>query len=444
MANPAPAPDGAAGRSSDLVLERLTRLHPKIIDLVLDRVVELLARLGHPERRLPPVVHVAGTNGKGSVIAYLRAMIEAAGRPVHVYTSPHLVRFHERIRVAGTLVAEPELLALLEECEAANGGTPITFFEITTAAAFLAFARAPADLLLLEVGLGGEYDATNVIDRPLACVITPISYDHMQHLGRTLSDIAKAKAGILKPGRPAIVGPQPDEAMAVIAARAKELGSPLHRHGREWDSWRDGDKLMFRDVGGTRGFPLPGLLGAHQVENAGMALATLALLDGVAIGDPAAAKGLVTVEWPARLQRLRRGPLVDALPAGWEVWLDGAHNEAGGQVLARQVTAWRRERPDLPVRVVFGMLSTHDAETFLRPLAGPAESLRAVAIGGAHQTLSAADAAAAARRAGFPDAAPAADVVAAARSLAAADPAPARLLVCGSLYLAGEVLAENG
>ncbi|HEX9808472.1 MAG TPA: bifunctional folylpolyglutamate synthase/dihydrofolate synthase, partial [Alphaproteobacteria bacterium] len=187
MASPAPAPEGASrdprGRSSDVVLDRLTRLHPKIIDLVLDRVVQLLARVGHPERRLPPVVHVAGTNGKGSVIAYLRAMIEAAGGRAHVYTSPHLVRFHERIRLAGTLIAEDELLALLEECEAANGGTPITFFEITTVAAYMAFARVPADLLLLEVGLGGEFDATNVIDSPLACVLTPISYDHMQHLG---------------------------------------------------------------------------------------------------------------------------------------------------------------------------------------------------------------------------------------------------------------------
>ena len=448
MAHPAPAPEGAtrapAGRSSDLVLERLTRLHPKIIDLVLDRVVQLLARVGHPERRLPPVVHVAGTNGKGSVIAYLRAMLEADGRRVHVYTSPHLVRFHERIRIASTLIAEDELLALLEECETANGGTPITFFEITTVAAFLAFARVPADLLLLEVGLGGEFDATNVIEQPRACVVTPISYDHMHYLGSSLAEIAKAKAGILKPGRPAVVGPQPAEAMAVIEARAAALGCPLHRQGREWDSWRDGDRLVYRDGRGTTEWPLPGLLGEHQIDNAGIALATLSLLGDIRVGDAAVARGLTAVVWPARLQRLTRGPLVEHLPAGWEVWLDGAHNEAGGQVLGRQVAAWRRERPDLTVHLVFGMLSTHDPETFLRPLAGLAEGLRAVAIGGAHQTLSNADAAAAARLAGFPEAAEADDVLAAAQSLAATHPRPARLLICGSLYLAGEVLAENG
>ncbi len=444
MAHPAAAPDGAPGRSSDLVLERLTRLHPKIIDLVLDRVVQLLARVGHPERRLPPVVHVAGTNGKGSVIAYLRAMMEAGGRRAHVYTSPHLVRFHERIRLAGQLIAEAELLALLEECEIANGGTPITFFEITTVAAFLAYARVPADILLLEVGLGGEFDATNVIEAPLACVLTPISYDHMQHLGATLGLIAKAKAGILKPGRPAVVGPQPPEAMAVIEARAAALDAKLHRHGREWDAWRDGDRLMFRDARGSSAWPLPGLLGDHQIENAGMALATLGLLGGIAVDDAAAARGLVTVDWPARLQRLTRGPIVEALPAGWEAWLDGAHNEAGGQVLARQLAGWRAERPDLPIHIVFGMLSTHDPQGFLRSLAAQAGDLRAVAIGGAHQTLSNVDAAAAARQAGFPNAAPAADLLAAARSLAAAHPAPARLLICGSLYLAGEVLAENG
>lgn len=443
MANQAPAAE-AGSRGSDVVLERLTRLHPKIIDLVLDRVVELLARVGHPERRLPPVIHVAGTNGKGSVIAYLRAMLEAAGKHVHVYTSPHLVRFHERIRLAGELISEPGLLTLLEECEAANGGRPITFFEITTVAAFIAFARVPADMLLLEVGLGGEFDATNVIDRPLASVLTPISYDHMQHLGPTLSDIAKAKAGILKPGRPAVIGPQPAEALAVFERRAAELGCTLHRHGKEWEVRREGDRLMYRDDRGTSEWPLPGLLGAHQIENAGIALATRRFLGAGGVGDAAAARGLATVQWPARLQRLTRGPLVETLPAGWEAWLDGAHNEAGGQVLARQAAAWRRERPDLPVRLVFGMLSTHDAEGFLRPLSGVAEGLRAVTIGGAHQSLPSDAAAEAARRAGFPDAVAAADPVAAAQSLAAADPRPARLLVCGSLYLAGEVLAQNG
>jgi dihydrofolate synthase / folylpolyglutamate synthase len=431
---------------SDRVLERLTKLHPKLIDLTLDRVLRLLDRVGHPERRLPPVVHVAGTNGKGSVVAYLRAMLEAAGHRVHVYTSPHLVRFHERIRLAGRLIDEAELLALLEECETANGGEPITFFEITTVAAFLAFARRPADILLLEVGLGGRLDATNVIDRPLACVLTPISFDHMQHLGDSLAKIAVEKAGILKPGVPTVVGPQPPQAEEVFEARAVELGVRLYRAGRDWQALRERDELRFADRDGKRRYPLPALPGAHQIDNAGMALATVRLLKaaGFRLGDGSVAKGLKTVEWPARLQRLTRGALVERLPRGWEFWLDGGHNAAAGEMLARHAAGWLAARPELPIRLVFGMLDSKQPVEFLRPLAAVARDAVAVPIGGGHRSLTAEAMVAAARTSGFTEIGSASSVAAALDRLVAADPRPSRLLVCGSLYFAGEVLAQNG
>jgi dihydrofolate synthase/folylpolyglutamate synthase len=430
---------GPAAGGSDLVLERLTRLHPKIIDLSLDRTWRLLERLGHPERRLPPVVHVAGTNGKGSVIAYLRAMAEAAGRRVHVYISPHLVRFHERIRLAGRLIGEPGLLALLEECEAANGGEPITFFEITTCAAFLQFAREPADLLLLETGLGGRLDSTNVVDRPLATVLMPISFDHMQHLGDTLAKIAFEKAGILRPGVPAIVAAQPDEAMAVFEARAAELGVPLVRHGRDWRIEAVDGGLRFRDSSGERRLPRPALPGDHQIENAGAALACLPFLGHLGIDEAAQARGLATVDWPARLQRLKQGPLVEHLPEGWEIWLDGGHNQAAGEMLAGFAAGWR----DRPFHIVFGMLNSKDPVAFLKPLAPLARGLQAVAIGGGHSSLAAEEAAAAARAAGIA-AETARSVDAALDRILATEPGPARVLICGSLYLAGVVLAENG
>jgi len=442
----APPPSDNAPTGSDRVLERLTKLHPKIIDLTLDRVERLLERVGNPERRLPPVVHVAGTNGKGSVVAYLRAMLEAAGHRVHAYTSPHLVRFHERIRVAGSLIDEAELLALLEECEAANGSEPITFFEITTVAAFLAFARKSADVLLLEVGLGGRLDATNVIEHPLLSILTPISFDHMQYLGDTLGKIATEKAGIMKRGTPAIMGPQPPEAAAVFEARAAELGIALYRHNREWEARRERSELVFADRDGRRRYPLPALPGAHQVDNAGMALAAVRLLKsaGFRLGEGSVAKGLARAEWPARLQRLKRGPLVDRLPAGWEAWLDGGHNAAAGEMLAAHAAGWREARPDLPIRLIFGMLDTKQPVEFLRPLAGVARDIVAVPIGGGHHSLTAEAMLVAARAAGFAEAASAPTLDAALEMLIAADPGPSRLLVCGSLYFAGEVLARNG
>lgn len=429
----------AGSVASDAVLERLLSLHPKVIDLSLGRIERLLARLGHPERRLPPVVHVAGTNGKGSVIAYLRAMLEAEGRRVHVYTSPHLARFHERIRLAGSLIQEPALTALLEECEAANGGAPITFFEITTAAAYLAFSRQPADALLLEVGLGGRLDATNVIERPLATCITPVSLDHMQYLGETLEQIAFEKAGILKPGVPAVIGRQAPAALAVIERRAAELGAPLTVVQRQW-------RCLPRDAGfalegpdGTSEWPRPALRGGHQIDNAATALAVAGQLGDLAPGIAARRRGLLEVTWPARLQRLTQGPLADALPAGWELWLDGGHNAAAGEALAASFADWA----DRPLRLVYGMLNTKAAEGFLRPLAPHVADLKGVAIPGEPATLSAEEAAGHARACGIA-AEPAESVEAAVRAIVTAGGPPSRLLICGSLYLAGHVLRQNG
>ena len=426
-------------RPSDAVLDRLTRLHPKVIDLSLGRIERLLARLSHPERELPPVVHVAGTNGKGSVIAFLRAMLEAAGRRVHVYTSPHLVRFHERIRLDGALIAEPDLMALLEECEVANGPSPITFFEVTTAAAFLAFARRPADVLLLETGLGGRLDASNVVARPKLTVITPVSIDHEQFLGNGLASIAAEKAGILKPGVPAVVGPQPDAALEPIEARAASVGAPLHRAGREWQAEPHDNGLAFHGRAGRRLFPRPALRGAHQVENAGIALAAAELLDGFELDDIALRRGLAEADWPGRLQHLRQGALASILPPDWELWLDGGHNAAAGQALAEALGAWR----DRPLHLVAGMMNSKAAQDFLAPLAPLAAGLYTVAIPGEANSFTAVEAADAAKAAGFA-AQPAADIATALDRIAGDAAGPGRVLICGSLYLAGRVLAENG
>jgi dihydrofolate synthase/folylpolyglutamate synthase len=397
----------------EATLARLERLHPRAIDLSLRRIERLLTRLDEPQRRLPPVVHVAGTNGKGSTIAYMRAALEAAGQRCHVYTSPHLVRFNERIRLAGRLIEDEPLIARLEAAERALDGEPITFFEITTAAAFLAFAEEPADWLLLEVGLGGRLDATNVVERPQLCAITPVSLDHQHYLGETLAEIASEKAGILKAGVPAAIAPQPPEAMAAIERRAAELGAPL--------------------LSGEAPFPLPepALPGAHQRVNAALAAACLKAL-GVA--DEVIRKGVAGAEWPARLQRLSRGPLVEALPPGSELWLDGGHNPAAGEALAATLAAWPRR----PLRLVWGMLSTKDPAGFLAPFRSLAPEVRCVAVPG-HAGLPPDELTDIARNLGF-DAAPAADPAAALGGL----PEGGRALICGSLYLAGEVLAQNG
>lgn len=424
---------------ADPVLDRLKALHPKVIDLSLDRIHRLLEALGNPHRRLPPVVHVAGTNGKGSTVAFLRAMLEAAGKRVHVYTSPHLVRFHERIRVAGALIGDDALTALLEECEGANAGNPITFFEITTAAAFLAFSRTPADAVLLETGLGGRLDATNVVDRPAVAAITRISYDHRHFLGDTLAAIAGEKAGILKPGVPAVLAPQPEEEAArTLTARAAAVGAPVWG----WSVAAEADGFRFDSAAAHRRLPRPGLAGAHQITNAGVALACLDHLPWT-IDDGTAARGLAAVDWPGRLQRLTRGPLADALPAGWELWLDGGHNDSAGEVLAAHAAAWAAD--GRPLDLIYGMLASKEPAEFLAPLAPLVRRLRTVAIPGEDAALPPAAIATAGQSAGIADAAPAESVAAALDSLRTADGrAPARVLICGSLYLAGAVLTENG
>ena len=425
---------------SDAILDRLLSLHPKIIDLTLDRVWQLLADMGDPQRTLPPVVHIAGTNGKGSTLAMIRAGMEAAGKIAHAYTSPHLARFHERIRIAGELISEPALAAILEECERVNGTRPITFFEITTVAAYVAFARAQADYTLLEVGLGGRLDATNVVDHPVLTVITAVSIDHQQYLGETLAEIAFEKAGILKPGIPCIVGPQPDAAREVIEARAAKLGAPLFIHGQDWMVRAEHGRLAYEDTRGLLDLDLPALIGAHQFENAGAAVAALRALG---FGETACRAALCNAVWPARMQRLTHGPLVELMPQGATLWLDGGHNAAAGEAIGA-VVAEIAARAPAPLWLITGMLDTKAAEDFLRPLAPHVEGVLTVTIPDTIAAIPAEDLAARARATGLQ--AHPADSVAQAleRIIAEAASGPLRVLICGSLYLAGAVLRENG
>ncbi len=418
---------------SDIVLDRLMSLHPKIIDLTLERMTRLLDALGNPERHLPPVIHVAGTNGKGSTQAMIRAGLEAQGSAVHAYTSPHLARFHERIRVAGELISEEDLIKALEACETANGDTPITYFEITTCAALLAFANTPADYTLLEVGLGGRLDATNVIDKPEICVITPVSIDHEQYLGDTLGKIAFEKAGILKRNTFGVIGPQEDEALEVIERQAAKVGATLKIHGQHWHVWEENGRLLYQDENGLWDLPMPALIGSHQMQNAGAALATLRILG---VSEEAAADAMTKATWPARLQHLRNGPLVEA--AGeCELWLDGGHNPAAGKALAEALD----RLPQRPLHLITGMLNTKDAAGYLRPLAQKAVTLHGVTIPGEAATLSAEDTVQAARSVGL-DAEVAGSVQEAIETIKSRD-AAARILICGSLYLAGRILREN-
>ncbi|WP_170421263.1 bifunctional folylpolyglutamate synthase/dihydrofolate synthase [Ruegeria arenilitoris] len=420
--------------TSDVILDRMMALHPKIIDLTLDRVWRLLEALGNPQDKLPPVIHIAGTNGKGSTQAMIRAGLEGAGLTAHAYTSPHLARFHERIRLAGKLISEPDLTAVLDECYTANGGENITYFEITTCAALLAFSRVPAGYTLLEVGLGGRLDATNVIAKPAVTVITPVSIDHEQFLGNTLAKIAAEKAGIIKRGVPCIVGPQPDEAMEVIEATAARLGAPLLAYGQHWHVHEEHGRLIYQDETGLRDLPLPNLLGAHQIQNAGAALAVLRHLD---LGDEAHEAAVTRAEWPARMQRLKTGPLVEQAPQA-ELWLDGGHNAAAGVALADVLA----KLPPRPTHLICGMLNTKDVTGYLSPLAQKAASLTAVSIPGETNTLSAEETAAAAKSVNLP-ATTASSVSQALDTIIKADP-QARVLICGSLYLAGNILRENG
>ena len=404
----------------------------------------MLEAVGSPHMKLPPVVHVAGTNGKGSTIAFLRAFLEAARKRVHVYTSPHLVRFHERIRLAGELIDDDYLAEILEECEQANQGQPITYFEITTAAALLAFSRTPADVVLLETGLGGRLDSTNVIERPAVTALTRISYDHMQFLGETLTAIAGEKAGIMRPGVPSVVAPQSSaEVTAAFRERAAAIGAPLFEAGDTWRSFAKGEGFRFESPSRTTDLPLPALPGAHQIVNAGVALACLDHLPGIVVSDEAVRRGLAEVSWPGRLQRLTRGPLVDRLPPGWDLWLDGGHNDSAGEVLGAQAARWR-ETDGLPLKLIFGMLATKEPKDFLRPLSGFASTLRAVSIPGEEASLSPDDAASAARLVGIEDSEAVESVDAALDALIRHDASPTRVMICGSLYLAGAVLARNG
>ena len=420
--------------SSDAVLERMMRLHPKVIDLTLGRMDRCLGAVGDPHQKLPPVIHVAGTNGKGSTQAMIRAGIEAAGQSAHAYTSPHLARFHERIRVAGELITEEDLTVLLDKVYEANGGETITYFEITTVAAFLAFAETSADWTLLEVGLGGRHDATNVVDDPRLTIITKVDLDHQQFLGETLGEIAYQKAGIIKKGVPVIIGPQHDESLEVIEAEASKFDAQIIAHGQHWQAWEERGRMVYQDETGLLDLPLPNLRGPHQIGNAGMAIAALRHLG---FGEEAAIGAVTKAFWPARMQRLKTGPLVEAAPEA-ELWLDGGHNPAAAEALVATLA----DMPKRPTHLICGMLSTKDVTGYLAPLSEVAETLHAVAIPGETATLPAEDTASAAESVGF-DAVISPSVAAALADITATDPT-ARVLICGSLYLAGAVLRENG
>ncbi|MFM2421985.1 MAG: hypothetical protein RL291_515 [Pseudomonadota bacterium] len=434
--------------ASAALLAHLKTLHPKLIDLSLGRIEGLLAKLGHPERRLPPVIHIAGTNGKGSTTAFLRAMFEASGLKVHAYTSPHLVRFHERISVPGEdgvsrAVSEGQLVDILKRVEHANADAPMTFFEITTAAAFVAFAEIPADVVLLEVGLGGEFDATNVISKTTLSVITPIAFDHMDKLGRTLPEIAKAKAGIIKAGVPAIIAPQRDEAMDVIDARATSLKAPLTVWGRDFDAYLQNGRLLVQTEDALMDLPKPNLLGPHQVINAATAvMAARAMQKHVRATIAGIEQGLTRAHWPARMQPIKSGLLHAALSASDELWLDGGHNPAGGAVLAETLAELSRTSAR-PTSMIVGMMGQKDAAGFLEPFRELVSEIVVVPVPGTQEAPADPNALAAiATGLGFNvDRAP--DVPAAIATIKGAKSTPQRILICGSLYLAGHVLALN-
>jgi dihydrofolate synthase/folylpolyglutamate synthase len=426
--------------ASDAILTRLLSLHPRIIDLSLERIWRILEALGNPQDRLPPVVHIAGTNGKGSTLAILRAIMEKAGLRVHAYTSPHLVRFHERIRLAGTLIDEERLSLVLEECETVNGGAPITFFEITTAAAFLEFSRTPADYVLLETGLGGRLDATNVVKRPAATVITSIDYDHQQYLGETLILIAREKAGIMRKGVPCILAPQADEAYDTLVSEAENKRALPFAANSDWQAYEQMGRLVYQDADGLLDLPLPALGGRHQIDNAGTAIAVLRQLGDVRISDRHMAEGLKTVAWPARMQRLSGGHLNGFLPAGAELWLDGGHNPSAGKALAAAFSEIN-DRHSRPLVLIWGMLNTKDSGAFIASFVGLAERVVTLAIPGEENAVSAESLAGTARSNGL--VAEPAESLADALKRAAGHNLSPRILICGSLYLAGHVLAAQ-
>jgi len=424
------------------VIARLSALHPERIDLSLDRMHRVLARLQNPEKKMPPVIHVAGTNGKGSTVAYLRAVLEAAGLRVHTFTSPYLVRINECFRLAGALVGDDELQAAFERVEQANAGEPLTFFEAKTAAAFCLYAQHPADVLLLEVGLGGRLDSTNVIEAPLASVITPLSMDHMEFLGDTLTAIAGEKAAIIKRNVPVVVAEQPPEAMAVIEAQARRLRAPLHAAGQQWHVSIERGRLVYQDERGLMDLAAPRLFGRHQFDNAGLAIATLRAIQTMKLGH-AAYEGIVNAEWPARMQCLSTGKLITLGPPGCEIWLDGGHNAEGGRVTAAALGDLE-ERVSRPLVVIAGMMASKDAKAFLANFAGLTRHIMAVEIPDQDKAMPPDRLADAGRALGM-RVEIAGSVEAALRSIAKlAYEVPPRILITGSLYLAGPVLAMNG
>ncbi|MEM1430599.1 MAG: folylpolyglutamate synthase/dihydrofolate synthase family protein [Pseudomonadota bacterium] len=426
------------GVTSDALLHRMTELHTRKIDLSLDRSFRLLADLGDPHTRVPPVVHIAGTNGKGSTLAMIRAGLEGAGEEVHTYTSPHLVRFHERIVVRGAPIGEPALVDILSRTLEANGDEPITQFEATTCAAFLAYAETPADTLLLEVGLGGRADTTNVVEAPRLCVITPVDMDHQSFLGESLALIAGEKAGILKRHVPCVVARQREEALAVIEARAERLGVPLMVHGQHWHVWTERGRLVFQDERGLLDLPLPVLPGPHQIENAGTALAALRALGH---GEDACAAALQNTVWPARMQRLASGPLPARLPDG-ELWLDGGHNPHAATAMAATIRERAAETGDRrPLYLVFALQGARDAAAVLAPFVGLADHLIAVPVPDEPASHDPEGLASIARGIGI-SAAPADDVETALQDIRRSEPR-ARVLIFGSLYLAGDVLSRQ-
>ncbi|WP_029086823.1 bifunctional folylpolyglutamate synthase/dihydrofolate synthase [Brevundimonas aveniformis] len=419
----------------DPISARLLARHPQKIDLSLDRIQRLLAAVGNPQDQLPPVVHVAGTNGKGSTVAFLRAMAEADGRVVSVYTSPHLVRFNERIRLAGRLIEDIEFERILDQLDVVDADVRATVFEMTTAAAFLAMAAVPADLAIVEVGLGGVLDATNVIDHPRLSVITPVDLDHAEFLGTDLTGIAREKAGILKPGRPAVIARQQALALEAIETRAGELGAPLSVLGRDFDAWAERGRLTWQGEDRLLDLPLPALVGPHQIDNAGLAVAA-ALQIGLSV--EAIGEGLRTARWPARMQPLTAGPYADeARIAGAELWLDGGHNPHAARALADALTQLDLKAPR-PLALIAGMLANKDARGFFEAFSLFGAPVFTVPFEGACRPPE--DLAEAARQAGLrAQAMP--DVTTALR--AALSEGAGRVLICGSLYLAGEVLGAS-
>ena len=420
------------------LIQRLNQYHPKVIDLSLDRINHLLELLGNPHKSLPPVIHIAGTNGKGSTLAFMRAIAEAAGLNVHAYTSPHLVRFNERIRINGKIISDQYLLELITEVEHVNGNAPITFFEITTAIALIAFSRISSDLVLLETGLGGRLDATNVISRPIVTALTPISHDHAGFLGNDLKNIAREKAGIIKSGVACITAKQEPSVLKVIKHTAEDKDAPLSIEGQDWWVAIKGNNLSIMSPEGQINPPLPNLVGPHQIQNAGLGIVTLAALGDKRINRQAVERGIKRADWPARMQRLTRGPLCEKLPKNWELWLDGGHNPAAGEAIAATLGTIT----DRSVHLIVGLLNTKSPVEFLAPLLQYSKSLTAIEILDSDSSFSANEILEAAKKIGF-QAKTAKSISTAIRKIITEEKLPSMILICGSLYLAGNILKEN-